>query len=114
MDYNIIYFYLFGLNFENFCSVACGLGLSLIVVDRANVGDRLDQVTILNIIRFFCLLYTSGWSLFFIFNLECSCIGTSQEKSDAPHPVKLDLLFCPLHFFMCDTNILRKRTKCIT
>lgn len=26
-------------------SVGCGYGLSLIVVDRANIGDRLDKVT---------------------------------------------------------------------
>jgi hypothetical protein len=28
------------------CSVACGLGHSMVVVDRTNVGDRLDQVII--------------------------------------------------------------------
>lgn len=28
------------------CSVACGMGHSMVVVDRTNVGDRLDQVII--------------------------------------------------------------------
>jgi hypothetical protein len=28
------------------CSVACGMGHSVVVVDRTNVGDRLDQVII--------------------------------------------------------------------
>lgn len=27
-------------------SVACGLGHSMVVVDRANIADRLDQVTL--------------------------------------------------------------------
>lgn len=30
-------------------SVACGFGNSMVVVDRTNVGDRLDQVILLNL-----------------------------------------------------------------
>lgn len=29
-------------------SVACGSGLSMVIVDRTNAGDRLDQVSIQN------------------------------------------------------------------
>ncbi|XP_010934535.1 uncharacterized protein [Elaeis guineensis] len=36
------------LNGMHVTSVACGLGLSLIVVGRANVGDRLDQLEVYN------------------------------------------------------------------
>lgn len=34
----IFFFFFFG------CSVACGYGHSLVIVDRTNVGERLDQV----------------------------------------------------------------------
>ena len=32
------------LSSEYFCSVGCGVGMSLIVVDRASVGGKLEQV----------------------------------------------------------------------
>lgn len=44
---NYVYFATFFRVFDdnfNYCSVACGLAHSMVVVDRANVCDRLDQV----------------------------------------------------------------------
>ncbi|KAG1360732.1 putative protein IQ-DOMAIN 32 [Cocos nucifera] len=50
------------LNGMHVTSVACGLGLSLIVVDRANVGDRLDQLE--------------------AYNGESSADGTEENEND--------------------------------
>lgn len=36
-----------GLNFSSyFHSVACGMGHSMVIVDRTNAADRLDQVAL--------------------------------------------------------------------
>lgn len=41
--------FLFLLPFYFPFRVACGFGYSMVVVDRTNVGDRLDQVILLNL-----------------------------------------------------------------
>lgn len=47
-----------GFIWVSFCSVACGLGFSLIVVDRTNVADRLEQVLFSNLKdSFHCMCY---------------------------------------------------------
>uniref|UniRef100_R7WET7 Uncharacterized protein n=1 Tax=Aegilops tauschii TaxID=37682 RepID=R7WET7_AEGTA len=63
----ILYSYYYPiLSSEQFCSVGCGVGMSLIVVDRANVGDKLDQTSPKPTNQSILILATASWIILMV------------------------------------------------
>lgn len=65
-----------------FCSVACGTGLSAVVVDRKSAGECLDQVLssstkLKGISNFNCLLFLAYIPNYYIESFICSLIFTT-------------------------------------